>query len=927
MLRDYQIEICERVREAFARHRSVMVQMPTGTGKTVVLAELVREYLNVNLNGGRNVLIVAHRRELVEQIQQALLKVMGAEDESSTSFGKYPSFRSLASKKGLGTEKVFLPHPSSPARRGSTSLLNPPLLRREDLKPGRPGLYSQTSSRPCGVARELPTQQSCDYLSAEGAAARKGCDCLTREGCDCLKQEGCDCLGSEGAAAHIAVHSIQWLSRNIEKVKGKPGLVIVDEAHHALAKTYKMMWEAWPEAKFLGLTATPWRMSGEGFTDLFEVMVQSWSVKRFIAEGWLCAYDYYAVRPDSDDQRRIDSLTKRGTDGDYQTKEMREKLDDAPCIERLFETYMQHAKGMKGIVYAIDIEHAEHIAEYYKQQGVAAYAISSKTSLPERKRLIEAFRKSCFSEEKSSNDIFENHPPSPSLPLKKGLHRFPLNPLSPQGTGDLKPGRPGLYSQTSSRPCGVARELPTQQSCDCLCAEGAAAQEGSDCLMRESCDCLTQQGRDCLVQVLVSVDLFSEGFDCPDVEFIQMARPTLSLAKYLQMVGRGLRAHKGKACCTIIDNVGLYRAFGLPSADRDWNDAFCGYANERIKELWFLKIDTGWFPSSLLENRGDNVVKIVSHEGMTDQYKELDNTGFERMQNKDGRTVWRDRVNGVTFEHKPVVVDFSGLELSTEDGVMLYPRIASPLIDKDNGIHYNLLKMQVGDGILWKKRYVSLSNPARVYRLEETHQNGLRVFRDDWGNVYLQQDPDHSPVAETDVSREEMMSCCNEGLQRLRRINDDVKNNMRAALINKYPVMIIEETLSEEKLQRITLADRKMRSRTERWLDLKTDYVYSQKPEIIKRGWVELAQVDGLVYVRNIHGLSGWAFPNYDIRMDERLCVIGNVLVMRNRSVSVVYEIVKKSEDMTMFIVDNLLNRYMIINKPGMELEKHYLSK
>ena len=126
MLRDYQIEICERVREAFARHRSVMVQMPTGTGKTVVLAELVREYLNVNLNvdGGRNVLIVAHRRELVEQIQQALLRVMGAED---------------------------LPHPSSPARRGSTSLLNPPLLRREDLKPGRPGLYSQTSARPKGL--------------------------------------------------------------------------------------------------------------------------------------------------------------------------------------------------------------------------------------------------------------------------------------------------------------------------------------------------------------------------------------------------------------------------------------------------------------------------------------------------------------------------------------------------------------------------------------------------------------------------------------------------------------------------------------------------------------------------------------------------------------------------------------------------------
>ena len=73
---------------------------------------------------------------------------------------------------------------------------------------------------------------------------------------------------------------------------------------------------------------------------------------------------------------------------------------------------------MKGIVYAIDIEHAEHIAEYYKQQGIAAYAISSKTPIHERRLLIEAFRKSEIFEdksseifeEKSSDDIFENSP-------------------------------------------------------------------------------------------------------------------------------------------------------------------------------------------------------------------------------------------------------------------------------------------------------------------------------------------------------------------------------------------------------------------------------------------------------------------------------------------------------------------------------------
>ena len=347
MLRDYQEEICSRVREAFKKHRSVMMQMPTGTGKTVVLAEIVREYLNVNVNvnvkGGCNVLIVAHRRELVEQIQQALLRVMGA-----------------------------------------------------------------------GVARELPTQQSCD------------------------------CLGSEGAAAHIAVHSIQWLSRNIEKVKGKPGVVIVDEAHHAVAKTYRMMWEAWPEAKFLGLTATPYRLSGEGFTDLFEVMVESWSVKRFIAEGWLSAFDYYSILPESDEQRLIDSLKKRGADGDFLMKEMHEALDVTPCIERLFESFERFAYDKKGIVYAIDIEHAEHIAEYYRQQGVAAYAISSKTSLPERKRLIEAFRKRVFL-------------PHPSSPARRGS----TSPSAPPPQEGAPTGKPAvLYSQTSSRPKGLLVNCP-----------------------------------------------------------------------------------------------------------------------------------------------------------------------------------------------------------------------------------------------------------------------------------------------------------------------------------------------------------------------------------------------------------------------------------------------------------------------------------
>ena len=74
----------------------------------------------------------------------------------------------------------------------------------------------------------------------------------------------------------------------------------------------------------------------------------------------------------------------------------------------------------------------------------------------------------------------------------------------------------------------------------------------------------------------MNVDVFSEGFDCPDVEFVQLARPTLSLAKYLQQVGRGLRRSEGKEACMLIDNVGLYRIFGLPTQRWNWDAMFRG---------------------------------------------------------------------------------------------------------------------------------------------------------------------------------------------------------------------------------------------------------------------------------------------------------------------------------------------------------------
>ena len=85
--------------------------------------------------------------------------------------------------------------------------------------------------------------------------------------------------------------------------------------------------------------------------------------------------------------------------------------------------------------------------------------------------------------------------------------------------------------------------------------------------------------------IICNVNLFTEGFDCPDIEFVQLARPTKSLALYLQQVGRGLRKSDSKEKTIFLDNVGLYNRFGFPSSRRIWSRYFEGKADIDNKEV------------------------------------------------------------------------------------------------------------------------------------------------------------------------------------------------------------------------------------------------------------------------------------------------------------------------------------------------------
>ena len=643
-LYDYQKEMLRRIEDAFVTHQSVMVQMPTGTGKTVLLSEVVKSEERRVKNPC--VWIVVHRRELVEQIKETLEATLNVECE----------------------------------------------------------MLNATHNVKCEMLNVNKTKQLDSSLFTLHSSLKP------------------------------RVFSIQWLSKHYQEMEESPSLIVIDEAHHAVAKTYKEVMNAYPEAKKLGLTATPCRLNRRGFTDLFDVLLQSWSYNKFIADGWLSLYDYMSVREENEDWRLVNSLKKRGADGDFSLKEMSEKLNVQPSIERLCNTVMRYARNMKGIVYAIDIKHAERIAQYYREHGLNAVAISSKTPLEERKAIIERF--------KGTNDSLKD----------TNCHELSMN-----------------LANNNSLNGTNCHEFKIQNSCS-----GKRLYEPSAKL-----------------KILITVDLFGEGFDCPDVEFIQLARPTLSLSKYLQQVGRGMRVFDGKKYCLILDNVGLYRLFGLPSDDRDWQAMFEGSmagkgSLSREKVMYDVAYSIRDEKKAVTSDARTELITVMTHEGQRIDldaeygYRVVDNgEGLHGVVDKKGKEVlpcqyskielkaygiarlhsrrkidrerpWMDLRNGIRFYKQPRIERYGRMEFATTDGLRLYPRVRTRLMDDSCFVLSKALEHGIDDGLRFRNFFVQPSEPDLLYRLKEKIDD-LTIWEDEQGRLAWRQDWDsmlHPTTAE-----------------------------------------------------------------------------------------------------------------------------------------------------------------------------------
>lgn len=254
---------------------------------------------------------------------------------------------------------------------------------------------------------------------------------------------------------------VQTLTRKIDKLP-EPQLILVDEAHHVLAKSYQRILDKFPNAIVLLFTATPIRTGKRQLDEIADDIIVGQSIHELTEKGFLAPFDYYSI--DDIDTQKL----KKNSTGDYTNSSMDEAVS-RKIYGHIVSNYQRLAKSKQAVVYTYSVESAKRIANAFNTAHISAVEVNGTTEDKIRDKYVKQFR-------------------------------------------DKK------------------------------------------------------------IRVLVNVSLFTEGVDLPDVDCVIMARPTKSLALYLQFSMRCLNPRENKKAI-IIDHVANWKTFGLPDSDRDWKQA------------------------------------------------------------------------------------------------------------------------------------------------------------------------------------------------------------------------------------------------------------------------------------------------------------------------------------------------------------------
>lgn len=183
-------------------------------------------------------------------------------------------------------------------------------------------------------------------------------------------------------SAPVQVASIQTLVR---RELPPADLIIVDEAHRAVSRSYLSVIANYPGAAVLGLSATPERLDGKGLDDLFQDMITVETIPNLIDAGYLVKPLCY-VGPTAD----LSGVNVRR--GDYDEKQLAEAVDKPKLVGDIIANWKRLAGNRQTVAFAASVDHAEHIASEFRAAGVSSAMLSGQTPKAEREAIIADWR-------------------------------------------------------------------------------------------------------------------------------------------------------------------------------------------------------------------------------------------------------------------------------------------------------------------------------------------------------------------------------------------------------------------------------------------------------------------------------------------------------------------------------------------------------
>ncbi len=183
----------------------------------------------------------------------------------------------------------------------------------------------------------------------------------------------------------IQIASIQTLIRRYKRY-ATPDLIIFDEAHHCAAGSWSKIYNEFPNAYHLGLTATPSRLDGTGLKKWFSSMINGPSVRWLIDYGYLSDYKLYAPS----------TLNLSGVHtrmGDFIASEVSSIVDKPTITGDVIKHYQKFCIGKRAVVFAVSIEHSKHVVAQFNRSGIVACHVDGETKTEERDESIENFTK------------------------------------------------------------------------------------------------------------------------------------------------------------------------------------------------------------------------------------------------------------------------------------------------------------------------------------------------------------------------------------------------------------------------------------------------------------------------------------------------------------------------------------------------------